>query len=452
LLIEPTGANHGAAPACEEKPHEGGPSALARLFIENLPAAVALGVAQATLLASALWTLVSTPWLLTWYALVLVQGGIRVAMYLGYRRDTQRDPEKWIRRLFMLAAANGVICGAFGLLFATQVTVPYQLLILVVLTCLAAESALAAAMILPNIFVVFVVTALLPLIAYCFLGTSVQQAAALSILLAIALQMRIGHRHHQLLESSARLDAEQQELRDELEKKKHAEIHFLRTRTMLLGAMGHDLLHPVHGMRLMVEALRDKGTAPPAITDALQSGLDTLTRQLNAILNTVRLDPGTYQPEILAVPVQALLERVVADNTLNARTRGLSLHCGKTTLWVKADPLLLHSILDNLVDNAIRHAQRGRVLVGARREAGATKLEIWDSGVGIAPAEFANIWREGYRVAGAAKSTGSGMGLALVKEMAELMDAGVSVRSTPGKGSRFAIRLPAATPPGTGGV
>ena len=449
LSIQPRAAND----AVQSAPHANaaaGRSATVRLFMENMPWAVWIGLAQTTLLATALWGLVPLSALLTWYAFALAQSGVRVGMYLRYVRDPLPDPEKWTQRLVALAGANGLIWGVFGLVFATLVPVPYQLLILIVLTCIAAESALSAVMILPNIFVVFVVTALLPVVAYSFLGTPVQQAAAFSILLAITLQMRFSHRHRHLLESRAGLEAQRQQLQDELEKKKQAEMHFLRTRTMLLGAMGHDLMHPVHGMRLMVEGLRDKPHSQPAIADALQIGLDSLNRQLTAILNSVRLDPGTYRPEILSMPIQALIERVVADNASSARANGASLLGANTTAWVSADPLLLHSILDNLVHNAICHAKRGRVLVGARHCGATTRIEIWDSGVGIAQADLANIWRDGYRVADT--EAGHGMGLALVKDMAELMGVGISVRSTLGKGSRFSLCLPAATPPATGGA
>jgi signal transduction histidine kinase len=415
-------------------------------LIENIPWSVAIIVALATLVVASLSRLVPAPVLVLWYALTVAQCGIRVGVYLRHRTAPVRTPKKWMRWMITLAAASGLTWGGFGLLFASQVPIQYQLLILIVLTCLAAERALSTLMILPNLFVVFAATALLPVVLYSLLGTHVQQGAALAVLLAIALQMRFSHRHRLALESRSRVEAERRQLRDELERKERGEIHLLRTRALLLGAMGHDLMHPVHGMRLMVEALRKNGAAAPLprIADAMQASLDSLSRKLNTILNSARLDPRGYQPEPLRLPIQALLEKVVAENASSAHAHGLTLRYRKSSAWINADPLLMHSILDNLVDNAMRHAQGGRVLVGVRREGTRVRIEIWDSGAGIAGDELPKIFQDFYRIPVATGTTGYGMGLALVKEMAELMGGIVSVRSTPRKGSRFAISLPAS--------
>ncbi len=415
-------------------------------LIENILWSVAVVVALATLLLAALWRLVPAPVLVVWYSLAIAQCGIRIGVYLRHRTAPIRTPEKWMRWMIVLAAASGLTWGGFGLLFASQVPIQYQLLILIVLTCLAAESALSTFMILPNLFVVFAATALLPVAAHSLLlGTHVQQGAALAVLLAFALQARFCHRHRLALESRARVEAERRQLHDELERKERGEIHLLRTRALLLGAMGHDLMHPVHGMRLMVEALRKGGAAAPSprIADAMHAGLDSLSRKLNTILNSARLDPRGYQPEPLRLPIQALLEKVVAENASSAHAHGLTLRYRKSSAWVDADPMLMHSILDNLVDNAMRHAHGGRVLVGVRREGERVRIEIWDSGAGIAGDELPKIFQDFYRIPVATATTGYGMGLALVKEMAELMGGIVSVRSTPRKGSRFAISLPA---------
>lgn len=444
-VIQPTGdpAFQGPAPTGNSADDPG--AATLQPVIENIPWSVAVIVALATLLLAAMWSLVPSPLLVLWYALAVAQCGIRIGVYLRHRKTPIRSPQKWMPWMIVLAAASGLTWGGFGLVIASQVPVQYQSLILIVLACVAAESALSTLLILPNLFAVFAATALLPVAAYSLFGTGVQRGAALAVLLAFALQMRFSHRHRLALESRSRVKAQRQQLHDELEQRKHGEIHLLRTRALLLGAMGHDLMHPVHGMRLMVEALRKNGAPPhlPRIADAMHASLDSLSRKLNTILHSARLDPRGYQPETLRLPVHALLEKVVAENASSANAHGLTLRFRKSSAWVNADPLLMHSILDNLVDNAMRHAQGGRVLVGVRREGARIRIEIWDSGAGIAADELPKIFQDFYRVPVATGTTGYGMGLALVKEMAELMGGIVSVRSTPRKGTRFAVSLPA---------
>ncbi len=106
-----------------------------------------------------------------------------------------------------------------------------------------------------------------------------------------------------------------------------------------------------------------------------------------------------------------------------------------------SDPLLLERILRNLISNAIRYTERGRVLIGCRRRGATVSVEVWDTGIGIPQDQFGEIFREFHR---SHKKThraieGFGIGLAVVDRLTALLGHRIEVSSTPGKGTVFRI-------------
>jgi signal transduction histidine kinase len=113
---------------------------------------------------------------------------------------------------------------------------------------------------------------------------------------------------------------------------------------------------------------------------------------------------------------------------------------------VFSDPLLLERILRNLISNAIRYTERGRVLIGCRRRGETVSIEVWDTGIGIPPDQFGEIFREFHRSHQKTHRAieGFGIGLAVVDRLTSLLGHHIEVSSTPGKGTVFRIEgLPA---------
>jgi anti-sigma regulatory factor (Ser/Thr protein kinase) len=177
------------------------------------------------------------------------------------------------------------------------------------------------------------------------------------------------------------------------------------------------------------------------IADQLQHGVDSFNRSLTTILDTMRLDSDAYIPESFDLPIQSILDRVVAENLGKAHQKSLALSSRRSSAWVRTDPVLAYSIISNFVYNAIRYTAQGRVLIGTRRQGPYLTVEIWDSGVGIPESALSQVFRDSYQVQRVPAGVGTGMGLALVRRMAQLLGSTVSVRSVNGKGSRFSLRL-----------
>src|SRR5208337_2601753 len=109
-----------------------------------------------------------------------------------------------------------------------------------------------------------------------------------------------------------------------------------------------------------------------------------------------------------------------------------------------SDRRLLEQMIRNLISNALKYTQSGRVLVGCRRRQGKLRIEIWDTGIGIPESELQAIFEEYHQVDNAARqrSQGLGLGLSIVKSLGELLGHPIRVRSLRGKGSVFSIEVP----------
>ena len=113
---------------------------------------------------------------------------------------------------------------------------------------------------------------------------------------------------------------------------------------------------------------------------------------------------------------------------------------------VKGDPFRLEQMLVNLVDNALKYTEKGRVQVGLRREQGGVAIEVVDSGIGIPDEDQARVFERFYVVdkSRSRRGGGTGVGLSIVKHIVQLHGGRIEVKSTLGVGSTFQIYLPSA--------
>lgn len=221
-------------------------------------------------------------------------------------------------------------------------------------------------------------------------------------------------------------------------------------KTKFLAVASHDLRQPVQSLVLFVAALRDRLAGNPALplVENLEQGLDALKRLLDGLLDISRLDSGRVAPRLETVGLAELLDRIAGEYGPRAADRGLRLTVRPTALWTRTDPALLERIVRNLLENALRYTRRGRVLVAARRRGQAVRLEVWDTGVGIAPDRLGDIFEEFTQVGEpAGTGRGLGLGLAIVRRLSRLLDHRVGVRSRLGRGSVFWVELPLVSSP-----
>lgn len=257
-------------------------------------------------------------------------------------------------------------------------------------------------------------------------------------------------------EMTQRIAAATLELR---EKKEEAELATL-AKSQFLAAASHDLRQPTHALGMFVARL---GQLPhDAQTRHLVSNLDASVQAmqdlLDGLLDISKLDAGAMQVNLRAVSVNTLFDQVRRAMANTAADKGLRLRVRPTRVWVHSDPVLLHRILLNLVSNAVRYTRQGSVLVTCRAPAaseggGLARIEVWDSGIGIAPEHHRLVFKEFFQVGNLERDRikGMGLGLNIVERAALLLGHPLHLRSSLGRGSRFTVEVPVTVAPSPDG-
>ncbi len=222
-----------------------------------------------------------------------------------------------------------------------------------------------------------------------------------------------------------------------------------RAKTRFLAAASHDLRQPVVSIGLMIDLLRDQLHAPAQLRliDRVDEAMASLEQLLKGLLDLSRLDAGTVQPRRSAVVLQPLFDAIEAHEQPTATRKNLRLRLRATPLAVHTDAVLLEQILRNLVGNALRYTPRGGVLIAARRHGTQVRLQVWDSGIGIAEDQQGLVFEEFVqsRQAGESSHAGLGLGLAIVRRATRLLGHELRLRSRVGQGSCFELILPRAS-------
>ncbi|WP_269532191.1 hybrid sensor histidine kinase/response regulator [Chitinimonas sp. BJYL2] len=219
-------------------------------------------------------------------------------------------------------------------------------------------------------------------------------------------------------------------------------------KTRFLAAASHDLRQPMHAISLLVGLLDNRLPQRQfdQVLGQLKDGVRAMESLLKGIMDLSRLDAGGVQPKISSFALGPMLAMVVQSESAHAAERGLTLRARPCPYWVQSDPILLERIVRNLLGNAIRYTRRGGVMVACRRRGTQLLLQVWDTGIGIEPAQQTAIFDEFYQVPGVSRdrAQGLGLGLSIVNQYSQLLGHPLGLVSRPGRGSCFSITLPLA--------
>ena len=250
------------------------------------------------------------------------------------------------------------------------------------------------------------------------------------------LEQRVGLRTAELSEAladtaKARLDAETANA----------------SKTRFLAAASHDLLQPLNAARLFTSALRqyprlDEESAQ--LAERIDASFRAAEDLLDALLDVSRLDAGSYRPDVSAFSLTDLFNSLKPQFAVVAEQRGIVFDVVPTTLSVRSDPQLLRRIVQNFLSNALRYTRRGRVLMGARRSGGEVRIEVWDTGPGIALDQQARIFGEFQRLDRPSPwgEKGLGLGLSICERISTILGHRLDLHSEAGTGSCFSVTVP----------
>ncbi|MBY0431856.1 MAG: hybrid sensor histidine kinase/response regulator [Rhodospirillales bacterium] len=219
-------------------------------------------------------------------------------------------------------------------------------------------------------------------------------------------------------------------------------------KSRFLAAASHDLRQPFQAMRLFLGVLLNQlhEEAPRKSAELLEKSLSAGEALVNALLDISTLDAGNLQPKITTFRINIVLERLLGEFLPQAAEKGLKLKSHLFNLTVCTDPVLFERILRNFLTNAVRYTRQGGILVGVRRRGRSCRVEVWDTGFGVPEAERKRIFEEFHQLENPERdrNRGLGLGLAIVRRLAALLNTPVDLRSQVGRGSVFRVSVPLA--------
>jgi signal transduction histidine kinase len=435
----------------------------ARAHLQAMATCLAVNVVSASLMVWLFRLPAASGFLLPWSLTFGCVVALRLWMVLRYRRLAGPAPQRAesLRRLWnVLTVLAAALWGlAFWVLFSVDQTHRADALILIGYSiCLSALPVLATQ---PRVYVTYVSLCFFPLLLRVATSPNPGDAElALVLGFALALTVVFARNYRRLLLRQFEFVRDSEQLLEQLRlEKASAESARLaaeaanRAKTQFLAAASHDLRQPMHAMGLFAGALRQRplDLESEGLVRSINESVDALEGLFSQLLDHSRLESGVIEVQSqefsLAETYRKLrlrFEPLAFEKGLALRFRG-----GHHRAW--GDPLLVDRIMQNLVSNAIRYTTDGTVLVGCRRRDDHLLMQVWDTGPGIAEQEQSRIFDEMYQVPDVPRPDnlahqGQGLGLSIVRRLAGLMHAPITLQSQLGVGSVFTLQMPAAHP------
>ena len=236
---------------------------------------------------------------------------------------------------------------------------------------------------------------------------------------------------------------EQRQNADALELAKRQADQANAAKSRFLAAASHDLRQPLQTLSLLQGLLvrSVEGEKPQSLLARAGETLGSMSVMLNALLDINQIEAGIVQAKFVNYPIQDLLSELRAEFGVTAQSKDLSLRVVDCGLTISTDPQLLGQMVRNLLSNAFKYTQTGKVLLGCRRRDGILSIEVWDTGIGIPANELQSVFDEYHQLDNQARerSKGLGLGLSIVRRLSDLLGHKIKVKSRPSKGSVFAI-------------
>ena len=388
-------------------------------------------------------------WATAWLGLIVLVSGMRFVMT---QRLVQRSKAS-VGMITALLAINGV-CLVLPVLAFDGYTDIDRTFLTVVLVALATGSAVSTSG-YKGRFLWFAAILLAPLgIAWALTtptGSSAWAGRGLGCLIVIYLFFLagLGRDAYRVFDESCRIRFAEQELNQRLASALDATQQASQAKTRFLAAASHDLRQPLHtiGMLVTALALRKLDARSREIVDLLGTVSQSLSGQLDGLLDVSKLDAGIVQPELQTFSLTQLVQSHVASVALIAVQKGIYIkaHC-PVPIRVLTDAHLLQRVLGNLTSNALKFTSLGGIDIYVSKQGQQAVIEVVDSGLGIEPAQQQLVFQEFYQIGNDQRdrTKGLGLGLAIVQRVCNLLKIELALQSKLGEGSRFMLRMPLA--------
>jgi two-component system, sensor histidine kinase len=413
------------------------------LLYRNTPTGCIGVVFSVTIVLLLLWPRVPHALLIAWAA---AEGLVATLAYLDFRRFSRIGFSERAPKIKTALALASSLAWASAPLLLMPAALEYQVLLLLVICIIAFSGTVYFSYHTPAFYAFVLPLLLITTVALLLQGGSIQIILAVGMIGMLLAVLRFGKNFNDALTRAINVSIENKALVTELTQQKETAIKANLAKTRFLASASHDLRQPMHTIGLLVALLRNRSerAEDASIVEKIHSAIQAMENLFTGLLDISKLDAGMVKPAVEDFPVSNVLNAVQVNFTPQAEEKGLKLHVVASSLNVRSDAVILERMIANLVANAVRYTQTGKILVGCRRRGKATAIVVCDTGIGIPAERNEEIFQEFVQLSNPERdrTKGLGLGLSIVKRSADLLGHPITLRSKPGKGSCFAITVP----------
>lgn len=256
-----------------------------------------------------------------------------------------------------------------------------------------------------------------------------------------------GQRMHATLRRNFELQYRNMQLIESLTRQTQAALDAVEIKNRFLASAAHDIRQPVHALGLYADWLGSEPELVHELAPKIVDATKAVNQLFDSLFDVARLDSGKVKLNVEAVDVAKLLRNLELQYRPLCEAKGLRFRLHVCPGTVRSDPILLQRIVGNLISNAVKYTPRGGVLVASRRTQAGLRIEIWDTGLGIAPAYQREIFREFYKVPShGGTEDGFGLGLYIVARLTHILGHPLTFTSRVGSGTVFRLSLQPTDP------
>lgn len=418
-----------------------------------------LGLMLVAILVGVLWGDAPMPFLAAWLALALATAAWRWWLLRRYEQDVaHRGSDEhlaFFRRHRLVWPATAFVWGLATLLYFDRTSLADQYLCWLALAGLAMFSinSLSPQLWTVRAYLNTLVATALAVVAWR-MGFELQLAGPgyhwwLVALLLIFWQVlrHAGGRLHETHRRNFELQFRNSQLIESLTRQTQAALDAVEIKNRFLASAAHDIRQPVHALGLYADWLGSEPELVHELAPKIVESTKAVNRLFDSLFDLARLDSGKIRLNIETVNVPKLLHELELQYRPLCEARGLQFRVHARPGTAVSDPILLQRILGNLISNAVRYTPRGGILVASRSSRRGLRIEIWDTGVGIAPVHQREIFREFYKVpAHGGTEEGFGLGLYIVGRLTHILGHPLTLSSRVGRGTVFRLQLQPTDP------
>lgn len=399
------------------------------------------------------WGYVPTWQLFIWLFIGLAATALRIWGERIYaRRYADRDPagqQHFVDKYAYLWSVSGFAWGLSILVFFARAPLINQFMSWMILAGVATFPLNGMALHPPllrryvnTLFVTMIAAAAFRIVQSGFVESRAYYGFALLLVLHWWLLLRAGRRIHETARNSFELLFHNHILIASLTQQRQAAVSAVAMKNRFLASAAHDMRQPVLALSLYADWLRNEPELVQEIAPKIVRATHAVNALFDSLFDLARIDSGQVRLHIEPVDVGQLLHDLELQYRPVAEAKGLKFSVHLTGGTVLTDPIRVRRMIGNLLANAIKYTTEGGVLLASRQTRDGLRVEVWDTGIGIARDHLRDVFLEFYKVVDhAGTSDGFGLGLAIVARLSHALGHPVSVRSRLGKGSVFRVLL-----------